>query len=300
MDFLHFDKIFTQKILYIHLAEDMVQLDILRLDELHPVVSGNKWFKLKYYINDATIKGFSKIATFGGAYSNHILATAFACKEAGLESIGIIRGEEPKLWSATLRQANELGMQLIFMDRTSFKQKETRKVLFAKTDWYWVEEGGYGIFGAKGASEITGFLEDKGTNYTHLICAAGTGTMMAGLIKSALPHQTVIGINILKNEGLLQEMEALLSEEEKQKKYILFNEYHFGGYAKHPPQLIEYMKELWQKYELPTDLVYTSKLMFAVFDLIQKEFFDQGSKLIVIHSGGLQGNSSLAAGILPF
>jgi len=300
MNFLHFNKIFTQRLLNIHLAEKRIQFDILRLDELHAVVSGNKWFKLKYYIKDANLKGFCKIATFGGAYSNHILATAFACKEAGLQSIGIIRGEEPRLWSSTLQQAQELGMQLIFMDRTSFKQKENRKLLFPDLDWYWVDEGGYGMFGAMGAAEITGYLEDAGKNYTHIICAAGTGTMMAGLIKSALPHQTVIGINILKNEGLLQEMEALLNEEEKQKKITILNEYHFGGYAKHPPQLIQFMKTLWHEYKLPTDIVYTSKMMFAVSDLIQKEYFREGSKLIAIHSGGLQGNLSLPAGTLPF
>ena len=300
MNFLHFNKIFTQELQNIHLAEKNIQLNILRLDELHTVVSGNKWFKLKYYIKDATSKGYGKIATFGGAYSNHVLATAFACKEAGLESIGIIRGEEPRQWSYTLLQAKELGMRLIFMNRTSFKDKENRTRLFPDLDWYWVDEGGYGIFGAMGAAEIMGYLEDAGKSYTHIICAAGTGTMMAGLIKSALPHQTVIGINILKNKGLLPEMVALLNEEEKQKKFILLNEYHFGGYAKHPPQLIQSMKELWQDYKLPTDIVYTSKMMFAVYDLIQKEFFSEGSKLIAIHSGGLQGNSSLLAGTLPF
>lgn len=300
MDFLHFNKIITQPLLFTQHREKQIHLDILRLDELHSIVSGNKWFKLKYYINDAQENGFTRLATFGGAYSNYILATAYACKKAGLKSIGIIRGEEPKLWSDTLQQARQLGMDLYFLDRTTFKQKETRKNLFPYPDWYWVNEGGYGKLGAMGAAEIKDFMPENGKNYTHLLCATGTGTMMAGLIKSALPHQVVVGINILKNETLLQDVLALLSEEERQKKFELLHEYHFGGYAKHPPDLIEYMHWLWQQYKLPTDIVYTSKLIFAVMELVQKNYFPGNSRLIAIHSGGLQGNLSLPPGTLPF
>lgn len=297
MEFLRFNKIYSQSISDEILISKGISLDVLRIDELHPVISGNKWFKLKYYLEDAVSKGFDTIATFGGAYSNHIVASAFACKELGLKSVGMIRGEEPKVWSHTLQQAKQAGMELIFLSRTDFKNKQYIKKKFAQHHWYWVNEGGYGINGAKGASEIFDWIDES---YTHIICATGTGTMMAGLIKAAKPHQFIIGINILKNEAFINDIKDLLTEDEKQKKFVLMNDYHFGGYAKHPLQLLDFMRTIWQQHQLPTDIVYTSKMMFGVLDLIEKNFFKSGSKIIAIHSGGLQGNLSLPLNTLPF
>ena len=131
------------------LQQQDVQLQVLRLDEWHPVVSGNKWFKLRYYLEEAMAKGYGTVATFGGAYSNHIVATAFACKEARLKSIGVIRGEEPSTLSHTLQQASALGMQLLFISREAYKNREAAKAKF--TDAYWINEGGYGSLGAEGS-----------------------------------------------------------------------------------------------------------------------------------------------------
>jgi 1-aminocyclopropane-1-carboxylate deaminase len=297
MQFLCFNKIYTQLINDGILNEKGISLSVLRIDEIHPVVSGNKWFKLKYYLEDAVNKKCDTIATFGGAYSNHIVASAFACKELGMKSVGIIRGEEPKTWSPTLQQAKQAGMEFFFLSRTNFKNKQFIKEKFTKPCWYWVNEGGYGITGARGASEISEWIDES---YTHIVCATGTGTMMAGLIKAAKPHQTVIGINVLKNEALINEIKELLTEGEKLKKFHLINDYHFGGYAKHPLQLTNFMKTMWHQHQLPTDIVYTSKMMFGVLNLAEMGFFEYGSKVIAIHSGGLQGNLSLPLNSLPF
>ena len=294
---IDFDKVWLQSLLCDSITARSIEATVLRIDKLHPVISGNKWFKLKYHLEDAVGKGFETIASFGGAYSNHLAATAFACKEAGLKSIGIIRGERMIELSHTLQQAEADGMQLIFVTRNDFKDIENIKMRFAQPNWYWVNTGGYSPLGAKGASEIFNRIDET---YTHILCATGTGTMMAGLIKAAKDHQTIIGINSLKNESLINDVKNLLDEDELQKNYSLLHDYHFGGFAKHPPALIDFMKKLWKEHQLPPDIIYTSKLLFAVFDLIKKDHFPKKSKLMIIHSGGLQGNLSLPINTLPF
>jgi 1-aminocyclopropane-1-carboxylate deaminase len=273
--------------------------DVLRLDELHPVVSGNKLFKLRYYLDDAKASEKNTIATFGGAYSNHIVATAFACKESGLKSVGIIRGEKPPQLSASLEDALRYGMNLIYVNREAYKDKEKIIRQYASETWFWVNEGGYGQNGMLGAKDILQFADTTG--YTHIICACGTGTTLAGLMEAALPHQECIGISVLKGHaGLAKDVMELLSPQHQHKSCRIFHDYHFGGYAKHPRQLIEWMNELWRAEQLPTDIVYTSKLMYAVKDLISKDHFNNNHKILIIHSGGLQGNRSLPKGILEF
>ncbi|MDD2791590.1 MAG: pyridoxal-phosphate dependent enzyme [Sediminibacterium sp.] len=276
-----------------------VQVDVLRLDLLHPVVSGNKWFKLRFYLQDALIQQKTTIASFGGAYSNHIVATAYACKKAGLCSVGIIRGEAPAVLSHTLLAATSYGLELIFVSREAYRNKAQLQQRLDRPGWYWVGEGGYGIMGAEGAATLLNTTDFS--IYTHIICATGTGTMMAGCIKACLPHQQVIGISVLKgHESLQQETEALLTATQRNKNYRFIQQYHFDGYAKHPPELIRFMNQLYMQEQIPTDIVYTGKLFFAVADLIRKDFFCSGSRLLLIHSGGLQGNASLPGGSLIY
>lgn len=273
-------------------------IDVLRLDVIHPVVSGNKWFKLKYNLKAAIAAKKDAIATFGGAYSNHIVAAAYACKDAGINSIGVIRGEKSTNLSPTLLMATSLGMHLIFVNRDAYKQK-TALIEQLDNNYYWVNEGGFNDEGMKGASEILQVVDT--TSYTHIICACGTGTMMAGLVNAALPHQQVIGISALKaHDGLADDIKNLLPDNAAEKQFHLFHNYHFGGYAKHPSILIDWMKELWLAENLPTDIVYTSKLLYAVKDLCNTNFFMKKSKILIIHSGGLQGNNSLPIHTLPF
>ena len=220
-------KIFLQSIFD---EKNNLGFDVLRFDEIHPVVSGNKFFKLKYYLENAIAQKATTIATFGGAYSNHIVATACICKTLGLKSVGIIRGEQPKNISHTLADAIGFGMELIFTERSFYRNKKAIQEKYKSENWFWINEGGYGITGAEGAAEMCNWVDDS---YTHILLATGTGTMMAGFIKAAKPHQQIIGINVMKgNENLINEVEALLTEDEKKKNYILLNDYHLGGYAK--------------------------------------------------------------------
>lgn len=277
------------------LFENKIEVDVLRLDKISPVISGNKWFKLRYYLEEAKSLHKKSILTFGGAWSNHIIATAAVCKMQELNSIGIIRGEEPKELSSTLSQAKEFGMQLVFISRSDYRQKKIPATL-QSSDYYIINEGGYGETGAKGASTI---LDHCNKIYTHYCCAIGTGTMMAGLINAVSPAQTVLGISVMKNNTALKEMiQTLVTGTEKNWKLI--HDYHFGGYAKHQPALLGFMNDFYEQTTIPSDFVYTGKLFFAISDLIRKNYFPADSKLLLVHSGGLQGNSSLPEDTLIF
>lgn len=272
-------------------------IDVLRLDMIHPIVSGNKWYKLKYYLSDAIEQNKKTVLTFGGAYSNHIIATAFACKEFGLKCIGIIRGEESLVLSATLKQAKLFGMDLHFVSRKEYIYKNN----FAQKykDTYVINEGGAGELGILGAADI--LKEIKHKNYTHIVCACGTGTMISGLIKSSKLNQKIIGIAVLKGfEDLEKNIIEQVNTEVDASRITIFHDYHFGGYAKHPFNLIKWMNFFWQREAIATDIVYTSKLFYGVNDLLQKNYFPKKSNLLIIHSGGLQGNSSLPLGQLLF
>jgi 1-aminocyclopropane-1-carboxylate deaminase len=285
-------------VLHIH----NITLNVLRLDKIHPVISGNKWFKLKYYIKEALEKNNNHIITFGGAYSNHIVATACVAAKAGLKSTGIIRGEEPATLSHTLKDAMAYGMQLVFISREDYHQKNDpeyiRTLLQKHPNTCIIPEGGEGEKGILGAEEIMNLADQ--TAFTHLLCAVGTGTLLKGLANNSLPQQQVIGIPVLKGfDNWLQEQAVTMKASVIQRIH-LNNDYHFGGYAKNNDALFAFMNQLYEQTNIPTDFVYTGKLLFAVFDLIKKNYFPKGSSLLVVHSGGLQGNRSLAKQILIF
>lgn len=272
---------------------------ILRLDVMHPVVSGNKFFKLRFYVEEAKANAASTIASFGGPYSNHIVALAYTAKEAGLKSIGYIRTNQDEPLTASLAEARSYGMQLVFLGRTGFQTKKQAIILASKKEasCYLIDEGGYGLFGAKGAATILTDYETE--QYDYIIAAVGTGTMLAGCINAAQPYQKIIGIPVLKNEGTIYaEINALLVDSNK--AYTLLHQFHQGGYAKTNPAMIEFMNSFWDTEKIPTDIVYTSKLLYAVKSLIKENYFEKGASILVIHSGGLQGNRSLPIGTLKF
>ena len=276
------------------------KVDLLRLDLLHPIVSGNKFYKLRYYIEIALEKEVSTVASFGGAFSNHIVALAFTAKEAGLKSIGYIRTNADEPTTPSLAEAKHYGMELVYLGRTDFQSKKASilETSDAKSDTYLIDEGGYGIIGAKGAATI--FTENDTAHYDFIICAVGTGTMLAGCINAASPNQKIIGIPVLKNEGSIEsEINALLLDKNDQ-PYTLLHQFHKGGYAKTNPAMIDFMNRLWDTEKIPTDIVYTSKLLFGVEQLIQENYFEKEASILVIHSGGLQGNRSLPLGTLRF
>lgn len=281
------------------LTNKKVSLDVLRLDKLHPVVSGNKWFKLKYYVEEATARNKSTIATFGGAWSNHIIAAAYAANDAGLPSVGIIRGEKPAKLSYTLTYAQELGMELFFVSRDKYRRKKEIIQDFSASDWYWIDEGGYGKTGAKGASEILNSVNMS--QYTHIIASVGTGTMLAGLLLASTNEQTIIGISSMKgNTGIDQNIKHLIENRSPTPSFEINHDYHFGGYGKHPQSLIAFVNEVYHQHRLPLDIIYTGKTFFAIKDMIEKNRFKPGNRLLMIHSGGLQGNKSLPEKVLAF
>lgn len=272
-------------------------LHVLRLDLIHPVISGNKWFKLKIYLEEALRLGRNTVVTYGGAYSNHIVAAAAACKLYGLKGIGIIRGEKPLLLSPTLRDAASYGMELEFVSREDYRNRRMPERIATLQDAYLIHEGGYGLKGAEGAASI---LSQAGGNYTHILAAAGTGTMLAGLALAAKPGQEVTGVPVLRNiQSLGEEIDALLPQEKKG-SFRLLDGFHFGGYAKHNAELIRFMNGWYELTGIPTDFVYTGKLFFALDQQMQQNYFPEGSRVLAIHSGGLQGNRSLPKGTLIF
>ena len=279
-----------------------IEASILRLDKLHPIVSGNKWFKLRYYIEEAISQSCSTIASFGGPYSNHLVALAYVAKENNVKSIGYVRASKEDTVTLSLQEAQAYGMQLEFIGRTNFQEikndlLKTNQQSSIDNDFiYFIDEGGYGTIGAKGAATI---LNTHCKDYTTIIAAVGTGTMLAGLINAAEAHQEIIGIPVLKNENTIEgEIKSLLIN--KAASFSLLHNFHQGGYAKTNPALFDFMNQLWTLEKIPTDIVYTGKLLLAVDSLLKENYFKAGTKLLVIHSGGLQGNRSLPSGTLLY
>lgn len=278
------------------LSTSKISVATLRTDLIHPIVSGNKWFKLRFYLEEANRLKSNTIASFGGAYSNHIVALAAACKLNGFNSIGFIRGEASN--SPTLIEAASMGMKLYYLSRESYRNKIEIMNQYAGKNWYWIQEGGYGIQGAKGAASMLSVRDCSA--FTHIVCACGTGTMMAGIVAGSTSLQKVIGISVLKNNYDLEESVKKILPLGTTNQLELFHNYHFGGYAKHPPALIDYMNNLFKREAVPTDLVYTAKLFYAVEDLLKQQYFGNEAAILIIHSGGLQGNRSLPGASLVF
>ncbi|MVT10182.1 1-aminocyclopropane-1-carboxylate deaminase/D-cysteine desulfhydrase [Chitinophaga tropicalis] len=271
---------------------DTILAAMLRLDLLHPEVSGNKWFKLKYNLIAAAAQGKSHILTFGGAYSNHIAATAAACQLAGLTCTGIIRGEKPPVLSHTLQEAMAKGMQLQFISREAYRHKNTTDWASLFPDAFIVPEGGNNAAGAKGCEEILTLADTS--SFTHIACACGTGTTLAGLINSALPAQELRGYPVLKGaEYLEQEVSALITVP-RPPLWQLVHEHHGGGYAKVPAGLKEFMEDFFIQTGIPLDIVYTGKLVRGVCEDIKAGKYPSGSRILLIHTGGLQGNPLLS------
>jgi 1-aminocyclopropane-1-carboxylate deaminase len=296
---LSFESITVDEIDLPFLHEKKVRCAALRIDKIHPIISGNKWFKLKYYLEEAKSIDKKCIATFGGAYSNHIIATAAAGKLFKFQTIGIIRGERPATLSFTLRQAMDYGMNLFFLSREQYSMKTFPPEIKDHEEIYLIKEGGYGTAGVKGAAEILSYCEKE--NYSHIACAVGTSTMMSGLIKASAPSQEIIGIPVLRDTVHLEKaLLELLGPDAKSKKFQMIDDFHLGGYAKWNAELISFMNDLYQNTGIPTDFVYTGKLFLGIFGLIRNNFFPAESRLLVVHSGGLQGNRSLPRGSLIF
>lgn len=276
-----------------------INVDVLRLDKLHAVVSGNKLFKLKLPIDKALQTGVQTIITTGGLYSNHLIATAYACNAAGLNSVGIIKAHHPIKLTATLQDCVALGMELIFMLPAAFNDAETlQEKISTYNNNLWIDMGGYSVDGAQGCKEILSIVDTK--KYTHIVTAVGTGTTLVGLCLAAALHQKIIGISGMKGNYALQDSIKALLENNIHAPFNLLHNFHFGGFAKYSTALIDFMNTLYKQHQLPTDIVYTGKVFYAICTLINTDYFPAHSKLLIVHTGGLQGNRSLPTNTLLF
>ncbi|RPE00090.1 1-aminocyclopropane-1-carboxylate deaminase/D-cysteine desulfhydrase [Aureibaculum marinum] len=271
-----------------HLLND-IEVVIKREDEIHPHISGNKYRKLKYNIIAAKNQGINTLLTFGGAYSNHIAATAAAGAEFGFKTIGIIRGEEivTKIdENPTLSFAQNCGMKFKFITRSLYREKENSAFIESLKKefgtFYRLPEGGTNELAIRGCEEIL-TIEDK--SFDYICTAVGTGGTIAGIINSAYPHQKVIGFPSLKGDFLHDEIAKWTTKT----NWELETNYHFGGYGKINNNLITFINKFKEKTSIPLDPIYTGKMLYGIVDMIQNLTFDKGSKILAIHTGGLQG-----------
>ena len=264
-------------------------MTIKRDDLNHPFISGNKLRKLKYNLLQAKAENKETLLTFGGAFSNHIAAVAYAGKEQSFKTIGVIRGDElfDKIEeNPTLKFAQENGMQFEFVSREDYRLKseisfiEKLKQKFG--DFYLVPEGGTNELAVKGCEEI---LTEEDAVFNYICCAVGTGGTISGLINSAMLNQQVLGFPALKGDFLTDEIRIFA----KKDNWNLISDYHFGGYGKINLELIEFINAFFEETKVPLDPIYTGKMVFGVIDLIHKNYFPEDSKILLIHTGGLQG-----------
>jgi 1-aminocyclopropane-1-carboxylate deaminase len=259
-----------------------VDLFLKREDNIHPFISGNKYRKLKYNIEYAQERGFKKLLTFGGAYSNHIAAVAYAGEMFGFETLGIIRGEELKDKidnNPTLSFAKGHGMEFQFITREAYRNDKEN---FADKDYYIIPEGGTNSFAIKGCEDI---LTEADSEFNYMCTAVGTGGTISGLINCSQPSQQVLGFPALKGSFLQEDISKFVAKT----NWKLITDYHFGGYAKINVELIRFINEFKKQQHIQLDPVYTGKMIYGIFDLIEKGYFPKGSKILAIHTGGLQG-----------
>lgn len=270
-----------------------IRLFLKREDLLHPVVSGNKFRKLKYNLLEAQKNGQSTILTFGGAFSNHIAAVAAAGRLLDFKTIGVIRGEElgknlegTLAENSTLQFAAGQGMEFIFMSREEYRKKEEHEILdklkMQLGDFFLIPEGGTNHLAVKGCEEI---LDNSDKKFDYICCAVGTGGTISGIINSSEENQVVLGFPALKGDFLSSEIKKHSAGE----NWKLLNHYHFGGYAKVSSELIRFINDFKLKYHIPLDPVYTGKMLFGIFDMIENEAFPENSSILAVHTGGLQG-----------
>lgn len=281
---VHFSEIETSNVL----------LFIKREDTLHPFISGNKYRKLKYNLIEAQKLGYKKLITFGGAFSNHIAATAAAGAEFNFETIGVIRGDEfsknPSHYiniNPTLTFASAQGMKFYFISRSQYKEKTSEQFLSSLKnkfgDFYLVPEGGTNALAVKGCEEI---LTDDDYQYNIICTAVGTGGTISGIINTSKQYQKVIGFPALKGNFLQHEIQKFILNKDN---WQLNTMYHFGGYAKISKELITFINKFKYETGIALDPIYTGKMLYGIVDLIKKEYFKKGTKILAIHTGGLQG-----------
>ena len=273
-----------------------LQLFVKRDDNLHPHISGNKWRKLKYNLLTAKRMGYTRLLTFGGAYSNHLAATAAAGKEYGFSTLGVVRGEKVLPLNPTLKYVETCGMELKFVSRTNFRNKNQNSIFedlkINPNVYYVLPEGGSNCLALEGVAELVDETAGQlGFQPDYFCTACGTGATMAGLITGAKGQSKILGIPVLKGGFMEKEVLHFLTScaDSKTQNWQIIDGYHFGGYAKFDNELISFINQFKATFNIPLDPVYTGKMTYAIFDLAKQGFFEKKSNIVLLHTGGLQG-----------
>lgn len=275
------------------LEQKNLQLFIKRDDLIHPLLQGNKFRKLKYNLLNARSQQLDTLLTFGGAYSNHIHATAAAGHLLGFKTIGIIRGEETLPLNPTLEDATRWGMKIDYVSRADYREKDSPHFIAQLKNkyeaFYLIPEGGSNTLALKGCAGITSELD---SNYDVICTACGTGSTMAGLILGANENCTILGYSILNSQGHMKKainQHLDINNADHTCHWEVITDYHFGGYAKTDNQLINFINRFQKQHQIQLEPVYTGKMLYGLFEQIKKNYFEPGTKILAIHTGGLQG-----------
>jgi 1-aminocyclopropane-1-carboxylate deaminase len=263
-----------------------IELYLKRDDLIHPFISGNKWRKLKFHVETFKKGNFSKLVTFGGAFSNHLLATACAGAMQGIATIGIVRGDAVDPENPVLSLCRIFGMQLMPVSKEIYAEKDLSQILKEEENLYRVEEGGRGADGVKGCLSI---IEELTETYDHIFVAVGTGTTLAGLVKATKEkglRTKIHGIAVLKDADYLKEY---IRQQSGSADFVLHTDAHRGGYAKTDAELVDFIKAFASNTGILLDPIYTGKMMLAIKSLAEEGYFSKGAKVLAIHTGGLTG-----------
>lgn len=266
-------------------AEKGVEVFVKRDDLTHPFISGNKFRKLKYNLHEAVKQGRNKLLTFGGAYSNHLSAFAFACRAFGFRGKALVRGGELNAGSSpTLAFAHAQGVELEFVNREAYRDKAALSAAFSE-EYFIIPEGGSNALAVQGVAELIPEIGE----FDYLFTACGTGGTLAGLILGAPEQARLIGVSVLKNGDFLEnEVEKLLLKPFPGNAELLTG-YHFGGYARYDDELLGFIREFELRHGIALEQVYTGKAFYAFYNLLKEGYFRRGSRAILLHTGGLQG-----------
>jgi len=279
------------------LADKKIQLFVKRDELIHPVIQGNKWRKLKYNLLAAAQQSADTLLSFGGAYSNHLHTLAAAGRLFNFSTIGIVRGERPSTLNPSLQDMQDWGMQLEFISRADYrKQKSAEFIQQLKQKYgrvYLIPEGGNNAAGRYGCGEL---LDELDQPYDVICCEVGSGTQFSALVSgharsSKTAHHThYLGFVVMKNAALLQQLEDYFKQQQvTYNNWSLNQDYHFGGFARADDTLHEFIRQFKQQHEIQLEPVYSGKMLYGIYQLIEQDYFKPCSRILVIHGGGLQG-----------
>lgn len=283
-----------------------VELWVARLDQVDPLISGNKWFKLKYNLIDALDQRAHHIVSFGGAYSNHLHALAAACFRLDLNSTAILRGELVSPLNPTLSDCKSWGMGFLPVTRAQYREKTSPQFIMQLREQlgeiYMVPEGGSNVLAVKGMSEVAPAIVSAVGPFDYLCCAVGSGGTLSGLVAGADSSVKCIGYSAIKGgqyieddvRGLLHQYEVYSGRSVEVARAVnIVHDYHFGGFAKTRPALSSFIEWFERCFDIPLEHVYTAKMLYGIFDQIKTGWFDRGQRIVALHTGGLQGRRGL-------